>query len=319
MENLDLKNTSVLVTGGTGFAGAHLVEQLVERGAQVFVTYRTANPRSYFYTQKLEKKVALLQLDIRNAPLVEEMVIKHRIQIIFHLAAQPLVEAAYVLPRHTLETNIIGTINILEAARLSKDIQGVIVASSDKSYGICQGEKYTETDPLQGIQPYEVSKSAADLICNSYAKTYDLPIVITRFGNIYGEGDLNFSRIIPGIMKALIRRETLYLRSNGTLVRDYLHVKDVAKGYILLAEQISRTKGEAYNFGSNDTLSVLDLIFRIQSVLNQKVEFQILNQATNEIPYQSLNFEKVSQLGWNNTYSIESSIAAIFNWYKNTI
>src|SRR3989344_405080 len=203
MKNFSGKN--ILVTGGTGFIGSHLIEELVKQKASIISTFQTLNPFSYFFTQKLESKVCL-------------------VNYIFHLAAQPLVEVAFHNPKRTLYSNIMGTINICESARLFPKIKGLIVASSDKAYGKLNKEKYIETDGLKGDHPYEASKSSADLIAYSYFKTYQLPIVISRFGNIYGEGDLNFSRLIPGIMKSLITGEVFEIRSNGLYVRDFLNV-----------------------------------------------------------------------------------------------
>jgi len=318
------KNASVLVTGGTGFVGSHLVEELLKQKANVVTTFQTLNPLSYFFTQKLDTKTTMVNVDIRNYDAVFDIVIKFNIDIIFHLAAQPLVEVAYHNPRRTLESNINGTINILESARLFQKVQAVVVTSSDKAYGklikIKAVGKYIETDPLRGDHPYEVSKSATDLVAYSYYKTYNLPIVITRFGNIYGEGDLNFSRIIPGIMKAVIKNEELEIRSDGTYVRDYLYVKDVVNGYLLLTKNIEKIKGEAFNFGSDETLSVLELIKLIGKTLNKKVKYKILNTARNEIPYQSLDYSKIKNtLAWKPKYTISKTIKQILQWYKKNL
>ena len=164
-----------------------------------------------------------------------------------------------------------------------------------------------------------MSKSATDLIANMYFKTYQVPVVTTRFGNIYGEGDNNFSRIIPGIMMSLLKNETLELRSDGKAVRDYLYVKDVVKGYLMLAQNIEETKGEAFNFGSNDTLSVIELIEEIEKALKTKVPYKVLNIAKNEIPYQSLSYEKIKKLGWKNEKGVKDTAKGIYEWYKNII
>ncbi len=315
-----LKNKNILVTGGTGFVGSHLVESLIQEGARVTTTYKTLDPKSYFMTQNLHKKAILAPLDIVEYDKLFDLITKSEIEYIFHLAAQPLVEAAFYNPARTLDTNIRGTINLLESARLYPKVKGIIFASSDKAYGKLTKEKYIETDALRGDHPYEVSKSAADLIAYSYFKTYGVPVVTTRFGNIYGEGDLNFSRIIPGMMSAIIKNEELLLRSDGTFVRDYLYVKDVVSGYIQLAEKVDKVKGEAFNFGSPDTLSVLDLIDTISKTLKKKVKYKILNNAANEIPYQSLNFEKIKkEIGWKPEFSVKSTSKGIFEWYKKSV
>ncbi len=315
-----IENTRILVTGGTGFVGSHLVEALVAEKVQVITTYMSLDPRSYFIKQGLDKKVTMVPLDITDFEKFFDIVTKLEVDYIFHLAAQPLVEAAYYNPRRTLDSNIRGTIHILEAARLYPRIKGVIFASSDKAYGKLEDGKYKESYPLQGDHPYEVSKSAADLIAQSYFKTYKLPVVITRFGNIYGEGDLNFSRIIPGIMQSLITNEELILRSDGTFVRDYLYVKDVASGYITLLKQLEKVVGESFNFGSTDTLSVKEVIKTAETVLQTKVTFNIQNTAKNEIPYQSLDYSKIgTKIGWKPQWTLEKSLPQILAWYKQIL
>ena len=273
---INFKNRNILVTGGTGFVGSHLVEELVMQEANVVTTFISTNPLSYFFSQKLNKKVRMAHVDVRDFESVFDLVTKNDIEYIFHLAAQALVETAYYNPKKTMESNIMGTVNILESARLFPKVKAVVVASSDKAYGKLDYQtlrvkkaKYFETDPLKGDHPYEVSKSAADLIAYSYFKTYNLPVVITRFGNIYGEGDLNFSRIIPDIMRAIIKKEKLEIRSDGTYVRDYLYVKDVVDGYLRLANKIEKVRGEAFNFGSRESLSVIELIKSIERILKK--------------------------------------------------
>lgn len=314
------EDKNILVTGGTGFIGSHLVEKLVNLKANVTTTFQTINPQSYFCCQKLNKKVTMVNMDVCDFEKVFDVVAKFNVDYIFHLAAQALVEVAYYNPKRTLYSNILGTINILESAKLFPKVKGVVIASSDKAYGKLNKKKYLETDPLKGDHPYEVSKSAADLISSTYYKTYDLPVVITRFGNVYGEGDLNFSRIIPGILKSIIKKEMLKIRSNGKYVRDYLYVKDVINGYLLLVENIDKIKGQAFNFGSDETLSVLHLVRLIEKCLKRKVNYKILNTAKNEIPYQSLDFSKINdKVGWKPKYSLSSTIKKIHEWYENVL
>lgn len=325
LENMEVKNKfigkNVLVTGGTGFVGSHLVEELVSLGANVITTFEYTDPKSYFMVKELNKKVITANVDVGKFEEVMDLVTKFEIEYIFHLAAQAIVTTAYANPRRTLESNIMGTTNILESARLYPKVKAIVVASSDKAYGKLEVGKYTysEVDPLRGDHPYDVSKSATDLIANMYAKTYQVPVVITRFGNIYGEGDNNFSRIIPGIMMSLIKDETLELRSDGKAVRDYLYVKDVVRGYLMLAKNIDEVKGEAFNFGSNDTLSVIELIKEIEKALRDKVPYKILNIAKNEIPYQSLSYEKIKRLGWKNEENVKTTAKRIYKWYEGII
>lgn len=322
MESVAMKlaGKNVLVTGGTGFVGSHLVEELLAQGANVTTTHLTINPKSYFFDRMLNKKTKMVNLNVNNFDDIYNVVTKLEIKYIFHLAAQALVGVAYHNPKQTLIDNIVGTINVLETARLYPKIRGVIFASSDKAYGKIDEEKYVENTPLQGDHPYEVSKSAADLICTSYYKTYDVPVIITRFGNIYGEGDLNFSRIIPGAMKAIFNNTTLEIRSNGKHIRDYLYVKDVVNGYLLLANNIDSAKGEAFNFGSNDTLSVLEVLEIVQKTLGKKINYKILNTARNEILHQSLSFAKIKQTyGWAPKHNLAEGLAKSSSWYKKML
>lgn len=313
---IDLTKKTVLVTGGTGLVGSHLVKALCERGSEVIVIQRERNPRSFFETEKLDQKAVVVSGDIRDRDRMEEILSTHEVNVIFHLAAQALVPQAFFQPARTFETNVMGTVNILEAARTHGKIESVVVASTDKAYGKTEGV-VRESDPLKGNHPYEASKSAADLIASTYAITYDMPVTITRFGNIYGEGDLNFNRLIPGLMKAMISGEPFEIRSDGTFTRDYVHVKDVVEGYILLAENIEKVRGEAFNLTSHQNLSVLEVIELAKKVLNKKVETKILNSAQNEIPHQRLDDSKLREkLGWASRYTLESTIVPIHEWYE---
>ena len=339
-----MKNKNILVTGGAGFVGGHLVEELVKLNANVFVVDISLNKKSYLFSENLHKKCTVIKLDICDNKKLLSVIKKYKIELIFHLAAQALVEEAYKNPKHTLDNNILSTINVLEAVRINPKIKGLIVASSDKAYGklartpaVKTSEvklkgftkagtsevnlklgKYTEDYPLSGDHPYDTSKSVTDLISTTYYKTYGIPVVVTRFGNIYGEGDLNFSRIIPGIMKSLVKNEELKIRSNGKYIRDYLYVKDVVNGYLLLAKNIDKVKGEAFNFGSDETLNVLDLIKIVGKNLSKKIKYKILNTAHNEIPYQSLDYTKIKKtLGWKPKENIQSTAKKAFRWYKN--
>lgn len=307
----------ILVTGGSGFIGSHLVEELVNRGADVTVVDINDDKNSYFFRQLLHKKSRFIKMDIRDKEKIKTFFAKNKFDYLYHLAAQAIVEKSYNDPYNAFETNIMGTVNILEAARASKGIRGVIVASSDKAYGKTK-EKYTEESPLRGDHPYDVSKSCTDLISLAYYKTYNLPVVVTRFGNVYGEGDLHMDRIIPGICDAIIKKNTLKIRSDGTYVRDYLYVKDVAAGYVFLLEKINQTKGNAYNFSSKDTYSVLDLIKKAEQILKIKIPYKIMNTAKNEIPYQHLDDAKIRKLGWNPEYSLEKSLHSIIKWYRKS-
>lgn len=317
---INLKYKNILVTGGTGFVGGHLVEELLKRKTNIIIVDINLDKRSYLFTNSLHKRVKVIKLDICNYKKLLVLIKKYKIDFIFHLAAQALVENAYKNPKHTLENNIVSTINILEATRINPNIRGLLVASSDKCYGKLHKNKYVETDSLSGDHPYDTSKSATDLISTTYYKTYKIPVVVTRFGNIYGEGDLNYSRIIPGIMNSIITKKKLEIRSNGKYIRDYLYVKDVVNGYLLLAQNIDVAKGQAYNFGSNDNLSVMNVIKTAEKSLKKKIDYNILNTAVNEIPYQSLNYTKIKKaFGWEPKTKMKNVLPIIHRWYKKIL
>mgnify|MGYP001004876462 CR=1 FL=1 len=310
-----LSGKNILVTGGFGLVGSHLVEKLLDLNANVICTGRSFNPRSYFAQKKLQERVTVANCDLKDFERVFDVVTKYEIDYIFHVGAQPIVDTAYWNPRGTFADNITGTINILESARLFRRVRGVIVASSDKAYGKNSVDA-TEERPMAGDHPYDVSKSCTDLIARTYAKTYEVPVTVSRFGNIYGPGDLNFNRIIPGIIKAIINDEVIEIRSDGKFVRDYVFVKEVVGGYVMLAEKIDLTKGEAFNFSTGYNFSVMELIEKISSIVGIGCKYNILNSQKNEIPAQSLNFKKAKEkLGWTQAYSFENGIKETYEWY----
>ncbi len=310
----------ILITGTSGFIGSHLAQELAQNYQLTSIDI-SANPKSYFFLQKLHKKTNFIKANILNFLNLKKIIFKTKPDFIFHLAAKTLVEKSYINPRLTYQTNIIGTVNILEAARKYANIKGVIIASSDKAYGKIitsrSKKKYYESDPLAGDHPYEASKSSADLIAQSYYRTYNLPVVIVRSCNVFGEGDLNFSRIIPGIMKALVLQKELKIRSDGQYVRDYLYIKDLIKGYHLIMKNIEKTKGSAYNFGSNKSYFVEEIISLVQKSLGKKLKYKILNIAKNEIRHQSLDWSRAKKtLGWKPKYNLTHTVRNIYLWYQ---
>lgn len=318
MEGVErLKGKKILVTGGTGFIGGHLVLELVKLGAKISVLDIVVTPQSFFSLNNLARKVSLSLVDIRDRKRTFDYFKRHDFDYVFHLAAEPIVEQALRNPYLAFETNIMGTVNILDAVR-NKKVKGIIVASSDKAYGKTD-RPYTEDFPLKGDHPYDVSKSCMDLISQSYFTTYNLPIVITRFGNVYGEGDLHFDRIIPGICKAIINGEVLKIRSDGSYIRDYIYVKDIVNGCLTLLRKIDNIHGQAYNFSSTDNLSVLELISKVEKLAGSKIKYKILNIAKNEIPYQHLDDSKVRKLDYRSIYSIDKVFPQVLNWYKNIL
>lgn len=309
-------NETIIVTGGTGFIGSHLVALLIAKGyKKIVVIDKELVSDSYFSSQKLQNKVTVEILDIREKNKVFSVFKKYNPSFVFHLAAEPIVFDSYIDPISTFETNIMGTVFILEAVRKLSSIKCVIVASSDKAYGKTD-KAYTESSPLRGDHPYDVSKSSADLISQAYFKTYQTPVIVTRFGNVYGEGDLHLDRIIPGICESIAKEKPLMIRSDGTYVRDYLYVQDVVMGYVTLLNKYEQIIGESFNFSSDTTLSVLDVIKRAEKTLKRSISHRILNSAKNEIPYQHLDDKKIRKLGWKREFSFDKGLKNTFNWYE---
>jgi len=314
------KEKKVLVTGATGFVGSHIIKKLVSYGTDVIALVRSQDPRSYFYSEGLDKKVINAYGDLKDHDRIYDIITRYEIETILHLGAQPIVGTAFVSPLETFRTNIEGTINVLEGARKSPLVKQIVVASSDKAYGKSEKLPYTEDMPLMGSAPYEVSKSCTDLISLSYAQTYGMPVTVTRFGNIYGPGDLNFNRIVPGAIKAALTNSVLNIRSDGKMIREYLYVEDVVNGYLMLAENIEKTKGEAFNFSSGERLKVIEVVEKIAKVMGKKIETKILNTAKNEIPEQYLSSEKVRKLlGWKAGYTFERGIEKTIPWYEKIL
>jgi len=313
MENMEnIKSTNILVTGGAGLIGNHLVDSLLKEGRRVVVIDNLSTGRK----ENLNPKAKFYKIDIRN-PKISQIFEKERLEIIFHLAAQAIVGAAYKEPLETVQTNIMGTANILEACRLKGDIKSIIIASSDKAYGKSKNLPYTEESVLKGDHPYDFSKTGSDLLAQTYFKTYNLPIAITRFSNTFGPKDLNFSRIIPDIFRSVIKNNQLLIRSDGKMVREFTYVDDITEGCIKLAENIEKIKGQAFNFGSKNIFNVVNLIKKVEEILNAKVNYKILNIAKNEIPEQYLDYTKAREkLNWEPKTSFENGIKETFKWYK---
>jgi CDP-glucose 4,6-dehydratase len=317
LENMEgLTGKNILVTGGAGFIGGHVVELLLQKKYRVIVVDIQKPCKSYFFLNHLHRKVEYRIADITKRSQMKSLFASVRPSHVIHLAALPIVREAYDDPYAVFETNIMGTVNVLESCRKTPGIKGIIVASSDKAYGKTN-RPYSEHSPLKGDHPYDVSKSCGDLIAQTYAKTYGLPVVITRFGNVYGEGDVHFDRIVPGICKSLVANTVLDIRSDGTFVRDYIYVKDVANAYIFLLENMQTIAGEAFNVASQTTCSVLELIKKVKRALRKSISYNIQNTAINEIPYQHLNDTKIRKLGWKTRYPFGKSIRKTYRWYQS--
>lgn len=309
------------VTGGTGLLGSWLVKKLLEFKADVVCLVRDWVPQSELVISGTFEKVKVVRGDVRDQTLLERVLGEYEINTVFHLAAQTIVGIANRNPISTLETNVQGTWSLLEACRRSPTVKQIILASSDKAYGEQSNLPYDENTPLQGRHPYDVSKSCADLIAQMYAFTFNLPVVITRCGNLFGGGDLNWNRIVPGTIRSVIKGENPIIRSDGTLIRDYFYVEDAVMAYIMLAEKLAEDRklsGEAFNFSNEEPLSVLEITQRILRLMKSELKPVILNEACYEIPKQYLSAKKARQiLGWRPIYSLDEGLNLTIKWYKN--
>lgn len=315
------KQKKVLVTGGTGLLGPWLIKELLAFGANVTVLVRDFVPDSLFFTEAFDTKVSVVRGDLNDFFLLQRVLNECDIDTVFHLGAQAIVGYANRSPISTFTSNIEGTWNILEACRTSPWVKRIVVASSDKAYGEHKVLPYTEEAPLQGKHPYDVSKSCADLLAQSYYYTYKLPVCVTRCGNFFGGGDLHFNRIIPGTIKAILENEIPVIRSDGTFIRDYIFVKDVVDAYMTLAEHMEEKQllGECFNFSTDTPFTVIDIVDLILSLMGMShIKPIIQNKATNEIPAQHLSSQKArSLLGWNHTYGVRQGLLETIAWYKN--
>ncbi len=311
------------VTGGTGLVGSWLVRRLIDAGADVVCLVRDWVPQSELVRAKLIDQVKVVRGDIRDREIIERVLGEYEINTVIHLAAQTIVTIANRNPLSTFETNIAGTWNLLESCRRSPSVKQIVVASSDKAYGDQETLPYNESTPLQGQHPYDVSKSAADLIANTYAVSFDLPVAITRCGNFYGGGDLNWNRIIPGTIRSILRGQNPIIRSDGKYIRDYFYVEDGAAAYMLLAEKLAEhpeLKGEAFNFSNEIQVTVCEIVERILKLMDSNLKPEILNQVQNEIRHQYLSAEKARRvLNWHPLFSLDEGLKKAIEWYKDFI
>lgn len=311
----------VLVTGATGVVGSWLTRRLVDDGAYVVALVRDMDPQSELLRSRTIERIAVVNGELEDARAVSRAVVEHEVDTIVHLGAQTIVGAALLNPAATLATNLQGTWNVLETARLYPSlVRAVVVASSDKAYGSAEQLPYTEDLPLQGRSPYDVSKSCTDLLAASYAQTYGTPTVVARCGNIYGGGDLNWSRIVPGTIRSLLTGEQPIIRSDGTFRRDYLHVDDAVDAYLLLAgtAHAGGHLGEAFNFGNETPVTVREIYdLTCRATVGEEVEPNVLGEAAHEIRDQWLSAAKArGELGWSARVSLEDGLARTVDWYR---
>lgn len=326
MEGLEVSGAwagrRVLVTGATGIVGSSLVRRLLDEDAVVVTLVFDWDPQSELMRSGDVGRTHVVSGGLEDISAVERAVNLHETDTVIHLGAQTLVGTANRNPLPTFEANIRGTYNLLEVCRIHRDlVKSVVVASSDKAYGDVAELPYSEEMPLHGKHPYDVSKSCADLLAGAYGHTYGLPVTVARCGNIYGGGDLNWSRIVPGTIRSLLNGEAPILRSDGTFTRDYIYVRDVVDGYLRLADRAGEEgiRGEAFNFSPGEPLSVIEITREIQRLMDREdLEPVILNQARAEIRDQYLDCTKAAErLGWSSGYTLEEGLLETIAWYTD--
>ena len=309
----------VLVTGATGLLGSWLVRALLAQSADVVCLVRDWVPQSELVRSGAIDRATVVRGDVCDVAVVQRLLGEYQIDTVFHLAAQTIVSVANGSPLSTFETNIRGTWTMLEACRLAEDIRAVVIASSDKAYGEHEVLPYAETAPLIGRHPYDVSKSCADLLAQAYAATYELPVAITRCGNLYGGGDLNWNRIVPGTIRAVLRGARPVIRSDGSPVRDYFYVEDGVWANMLLARELHGRPdlvGEAFNFSNAAQISVADVVARILGRMGSVAEPEVLGHAPNEIAAQYLDPSKARRLlGWDPRFELDGGLDRTIEWY----
>jgi CDP-glucose 4,6-dehydratase len=313
------RDRPVFVTGATGLLGSNLCDALARAGAEVVALVRDGIPRSRFSELDLERRVTVVRGALEEESTLARVVNEYAIDTVFHLGAQTIVGTANRDPRSTFESNVRGTWNVLESVRAARHVTRVVFASSDKAYGSHEVLPYSEDAPLQGEHPYDVSKSAADLIAQSYGRSFGVPVAITRCGNLFGEGDLNFNRIIPGTIRDVLRGRAPVIRSDGTPVRDYFYVQDAVLAYGALAQAMEggRFAGEAFNFSLEQQLTVRALVDRITALMGRpELTPDVRNEASREIARQYLSARKAREtLGWSPRFTLEQGLTRTIAWY----
>ena len=308
------------VTGATGLLGSWLVRHLHNLGANLVCLIRDWVPQSELVRANLIERIRVVRGDVRDQAFLERVLGEYEVNTVFHLAAQTIVGIANRNPISTFETNIQGTWSLLEACRRSPVVKQIVVASSDKAYGNQEKLPYDENTPLQGQHPYDVSKSCADLIAHTYAVTYETPVTITRCGNLYGGGDLNWNRIVPGTIRSVLRNQRPIIRSDGNYIRDYFYVEDAVVAYILLAEKLAfkpELHGEAFNFSTEVQVTVLELVQRILKLMGSDLIPDVKNEVSNEIRDQYLSAGKARKmLGWKPLFTLDEGLKKTIEWYR---
>ncbi|MDR6550713.1 GDP-mannose 4,6-dehydratase [Paenibacillus qinlingensis] len=314
------KDRNVFITGCTGFLGRHLIKELIKSGAHItgLVRGNVQDSVTSTFQEELFSKINLVHGSLKDLSIIQEALENNRIDTVFHVAAQSIAGTANRNPIQTFETNIQGTWNVLESCR-QHPVKRIIIASSEKSYGEHASLPLDESFPLQGRHPYDVSKSCGDLITQAYFYTYQLPVCIARFGNVFGGGDLNFNRIIPHTISSVIHHVSPVIRSDGTLVRDYLYVEDAVHAMMRLAEKMEESgiTGEAFNFSNENPFSVSHVVTSILNGMDSDLQPIVLNVASNETQRQYLSAQKARELlGWQPIFDWDTGLVRTIDWYK---
>ncbi len=316
---------SVLVTGAQGFVGAWLAERLLDAGARVVVPQRDIPSDSRFRAEGIEPRCELVMADLTDYDAMLRVLNEYDVRAVFHLAAQTIVGIANRSPLSTWDSNVRGTYTLLEACRAASEVatpvDRIVVASSDKAYGDQEELPYREDTPLLARYPYDVSKACTDLIARSYAVTYELPVAVSRLANVYGGGDMNFSRLVPDTARSLVRGEAPVVRSDGSPERDWIYAADAVDAYLLMAESLDRLelRGRAWNAGSGTAVSVLEIVRTLSEVSGKDLQPDVRGEGTpkGEIDRQVLDAAAIrEQLGWEPSFDLESGMRETWRWYE---
>ncbi|ABO50417.1 NAD-dependent epimerase/dehydratase [Desulforamulus reducens MI-1] len=313
------QNKNVLITGCSGIIGSWLTRRLVDEGANVVGIVRDRLGYGNLLQEQTINRMVVAHGDITDFLFMSRVMAEYEIDTVFHLAAQTIVTIANRSPLSTFESNLRGTWIVLEACRLSPTVERVVVASSDKAYGDSKELPYREDQPLRGKHPYDVSKSCTDLLAQSYYHTYRLPVAITRLANVYGGGDLNFNRIIPGTIKAVLEGRPPVLRSDGSPLREYLYVEDAVDAYLTLAKNLHRSNvmGEAFNFAPQQPYQVLEIVQEIIRIAGKEFVPEIRKHMNGEILHQYSDSSKAKErLNWHTRWDLTKGLSVTIEWYR---
>ena len=314
---------NVFVTGATGLLGSWMTEELLARGANVTCLIRDWVPESQLVNSGAVARINAVRGALEDYDTLARALNEYEIDSVFHLGAQTIVGTALRAPLSTFEANIRGTWNVMEACRVNPKVERVVVASSDKAYGEQEQLPYTEDAPMSSKYPYDVSKSCSEFIAFSYFHTYQTPVAVTRCGNLYGGGDLNFNRLIPGTIRSVLNDEAPIIRSDGQFIRDYFFVRDAVDAYLTLAERMPNAQfnGEAFNFSTETPVSVLELVDQVLKLTGKThLKPKVMNEASREIHKQYLSCEKAKRmLNWQSKFSLDEGLGETIDWYRQRL